>query len=240
MQCDYKSLYYFPRALLIVGLILASAAALPITCFAACDQPLSTSEESRCADTAALNYKSINKVNLSTDTTELTFKVGLVTYKIPKNYIYGPSNPPVLGVTYPGFKPLTDETRDCFAIGPRKNLDCSLLQLRLHLPSSTLVAFNNFLENNKNIKSLPGPDGYKIYRMPTIEYYRMEDKNIFFHCMIDYYGDSRYGVCDDYFSLNDGNVVAFFFPHNQVKDVANIESEVRELMASFVVEEVPK
>jgi Lysozyme inhibitor LprI len=49
----YFTLPSFSQTLLVVGLVSAGAEALPIRCFAACNQPMSTVEESQCAQAAA-------------------------------------------------------------------------------------------------------------------------------------------------------------------------------------------
>jgi hypothetical protein len=50
---DGISMIRFHRILFAIGLVSASMAALPNSCFAACDQTMSTVEESQCAQTAA-------------------------------------------------------------------------------------------------------------------------------------------------------------------------------------------
>ena len=62
----------------------------------------------------------------STDPTPIDFDKGKPRYRIPRNYIVnmGNWNPDTMNnlvelrVTFPGFKPLTEETRDCLTQPP--------------------------------------------------------------------------------------------------------------------------
>ncbi len=162
----------------------------------------------------------------STDTTIMETKIGSVTYRIPRNYVLYPDlGFPVLKVTFPGFKPLTEETRDCF--DPKLQLAqnaWTTLELRLHggigpdgLPFSNAKRFGNVLRNWMNFDPRPvkrvGPFGYDLYEVgrdsSQAEHYRKEAGDVYFYCMI---GDSTFGtgVCDDTVFLDDGNSVAFF------------------------------
>ena len=61
----------------------------------------------------------------STDTTPISFSVGHTSYKVPRNYIVhmddydrGPQELVTFKVTFPGFEPLTDKTRQCLTSAP--------------------------------------------------------------------------------------------------------------------------
>ncbi len=192
----------------------------------------------------------------STDTSIVETKIGSVTYRIPRNYILYPNlGYPVLKVTFPGFEPLTEETRDCF--DPKLQLAqnaCTTLELRLHggigpdgLPFSNAKRFGNVLRNWMNFDPRPvkrvGPFGYDLYEVgrdsSQAEHYRKEAGDVYFYCMI---GESTFesGVCNDTIFLEDGNSVAFFFQYDQIKNVEQIETDIRKLMASFVTREIGK
>src|ERR1700712_2888729 len=64
----------------------------------------------------------------STDTTPITVKGGNATYKIPRNYISMYFDFPQLKVTYPGFKPFTEETQGCFDRRLEASLGCTTLE----------------------------------------------------------------------------------------------------------------
>jgi hypothetical protein len=82
----------------------------------------------------------------STDTTPIKVKIGAVTYAIPRNYILYPINglPVVLQVTYPGFQPLTEETRPCMEHKIWRQ--CMPIQLRVQLGPQNKVMMGNRLK----------------------------------------------------------------------------------------------
>ena len=178
----------------------------------------------------------------------VTTKVVSSIYGIPRNYFVNFIGFGTLKVTYPGFKPLTDETENCFL--PRHQAEkfgCTALELRLGggrgpdgLPFTNTKAFSNYT-TNMNIKPRSGPFGYDIYDVgpeeARIETYRKEEGDIFFHCHIYYYKGIRDGLCDDAFLINDENSVKFFFSLSLIGNIPDIETGVRSLMSNFSVKE---
>jgi hypothetical protein len=180
---------------------------------------------------------------LSTDTTPVTVKVGSVTYKIPRNYISMVFDFPQLKVTYPGFKPFTEETRGCFDRRLEAELGCTTLELNMRLSFPNRPRFENAIKasppfREKPLSSRPGPYGYDIYDQgpdnARREIYRSESEDIFFTCGIFDNNGVRDAICDDAVSLSDGNAVRFFFRLNQISEVRNFEAGIRQLMAGFV------
>jgi hypothetical protein len=180
---------------------------------------------------------------LSTDTTPVTVKVGNVTYKIPRNYISMYFDFPQLKVTYPGFKPYTEETSGCFDRRLEASLGCTTLELNMRLSLPNKPRFENAIKaappfREQPLSPRPGPSGYDIYDQgpdnARTEIYRSESEDIFFTCGIYDNSGVRSGVCDDAVSLADGNAVRFFFYLRQVGELRNFEAGIRQLMAGFV------
>jgi hypothetical protein len=177
----------------------------------------------------------------SMDTTPVSVKVGDISYKIPRNYIWNLHfDFPVLKVTYPGFRPLTAETRECFDSKPRAAPGCTALELNLRLWLPNKPRFENLMKlvpSEQKASARRNVDGYAIYDLgpknARQEIYRGEDDDVAFTCKIFDNNGNRDGVCDDTVSLADGNAVWFFFRPSQTGDVRKIESGVRQLMSQF-------
>jgi hypothetical protein len=73
------------------------------------------------------------------------------------------------------------------------------------------------------------------------EIYRRVDGDIFFYCFISDQADRDKGsVCNDYFTLDDGNAVhAFLYPH-QIGAIPEFEAAVRKIVAGFKREVTPQ
>jgi hypothetical protein len=190
------------------------------------------------------------RAQLSTDTAPVKIKVGSIVYYIPRNYMeYPDQDSPVLQVTYPGYKPFSEETRACFEQKLTSNgpAPCRVIRFILHgsagpgpggraLTNDEL--FENFKKNNAGLTARRGPFGYEIYERAPYpnheEIYRKEDGNIFFYCFISDESDRDNGsVCNDQFTLDDGNTVhAFVYPY-QIGIVPEFETAIREIVAGF-------
>jgi hypothetical protein len=178
----------------------------------------------------------------STDTTPVTVKVGDVTYKIPPNYISMYFDFPQLKVTYPGFKPFTEETSGCFDRRLEASLGCTTLELNMRLSLPHHPGFENMIKaappyREKPLSPRSGPYGFEIYDQgpdnARTEIYRSESEDIFFLCGIFDNNGARDAVCDDAVSLPDGNAVRRF-RLKQIGELRNFEAGVRQLMAGFV------
>ena len=182
----------------------------------------------------------------STDTKRVLAKVGNALYRIPRNYVWNLHFTfPVLRVTYPGFEPLTEETRECFDPGRRVEAGCTSLELhlRLSLPDKK-PGFENLLKlvpSEQKLSPRRSPDGYDVYDLgpedARIEIYRSESEDIFFTCKIFNNNGKRDAVCDDAVSLPDGNGVWFFFRLGQISEIRAFEAGTRRLMSQFVAGE---
>jgi len=180
---------------------------------------------------------------LSTDTTPVTVKVGSVTYKIPRNYISMVFDFPQLKVTYPGFKPFTEETRGCFDRRLEASLGCTTLELNMRLSLPNKPRFENAIRaiprfRERPLSPRPGPYGYDIYDdgpdNARREIYRSESEDIFFECGIFDNNGVRDAICDDAVSLPDGNAVRFRFRLKQISELRKFEAGIRQLMSGFV------
>lgn len=174
----------------------------------------------------------------SMDTTPVSVKVGSISYNIPRNYIWNLHFTfPVLKVTYPGFRPLTEETRGCFD-PKRAEPGCTTLELNMRLALPNSRRFENLMKlvpSEQKESPRRNVDGYEVYDLgpkdARQEIYRGDD--VGFICKIFDNNGKRDGVCDDAVSLVDGNAVWFFFHPNQIGEVRKIESGVRQLMSQF-------
>lgn len=185
----------------------------------------------------------------SFDTTPVIIRVVDVTYRIPRNYLskLPPANP-ALKVTFPGFKPLTEETRDCFDPkwqhqnpGVCTAFEFILLGSLGPAPGGRAYTASERLENiKKNIPGVvrrPGPHGYDIYEIgppeARIQRYWKSEGDVLFRC---FGGDDskRPVVCDSTFRLDDGNHAHFIFRRHHIEHVPAIEAAIRQLVNGFV------
>jgi len=188
----------------------------------------------------------------STDTTPVRVHVGSVDYQIPRNYLISFGSPEELQVTYPGFKPLTEETGKCFTPNPHpEEAECSTVKFLLHTSRGLTrkEQFENARKLFRNQNPQVGPYGFDMYEIGPeeahIEAYRkdlpdhivfvecMISYPVFVECMISYPRGKRDGFCDDWFQLDDKNTIHFFSPLRQLGNIEEIEDGIRRLMASF-------
>jgi hypothetical protein len=188
----------------------------------------------------------------SFDTTPVVVNVAYVTYRIPRNYLtHLEPAIPTLRVTYPGFKPLTEETRDCFDPKWRvQHPECTIIEFRLlgsRGPGPGGWAITNSERFENFIRGLPVRPKARLYDYAIYEIgpdeahitiYRRIEGDIYFSCQFSKDSDrATGGVCNDMFRLNDMNHVQFYFQAPLIVAVPEIEARIRELMAGFVVEE---
>jgi hypothetical protein len=182
----------------------------------------------------------------SVDTAPVAIKVGSITYQIPRNYlVLLPPALPTLRVTYPGLKPLTEETRNCLGSRARaEQAGCASIEFALAdgtTPGGRRLThaemLENFLRNRKGVKREKALE-YDVYEIgpdnARTEIYRSVDRDLFFDCLINFKTDRpENGVCSDQFKLSDNNLAHFFFRRSQIGSVADIEANIRRLVATF-------
>jgi hypothetical protein len=192
----------------------------------------------------------------SFETSPVTVSVVDVVYQIPRNYLtHLEPAIPTLKVTWPGLKPLTEETQKCFgSILQGEEAGCTSIELRIlgsrgPGPRGRALTngemFQNFIKLNPSVRPRRGPLDFEIYDVgpeeARIETYRRVDGDIYFHCLISGEADrKRGGVCNDGFRLDDLKHIQFFFPLPLIADVPEIEAGIRRLVASFVSRGAPQ
>jgi hypothetical protein len=220
----------------IIGLLLLAMQAAP-----AQEAPL---------DQEIWNKSQIFDPKPTVDTTPVTVKVVDVTYRIPRNYLIFMDKIPTLKLTWPGLRPLTEETRKCFgSILQSEQAGCTsfefgILGSRGPAPGGRAFTnaemFGNFMRGLE-AKQITGPFGYELYEVgpeeARKEVYRKAEGDIFFICLFSGHEDrKRGGVCNDSFRLDDMNHVQFYSRLQHIEHIPEIEARMRQLMASFVVE----
>jgi hypothetical protein len=180
----------------------------------------------------------------STDTTPAVVKVGSNTYRIPRNYISYfdilTIRVTVPGYKIPAFEPLTGETHDCFgSILQGEKAGCESIEFNVEFPFiSHQESFARFTPLFTSQDPRKGPFGYDVYDIgPENARREVYTKNhdgdfILFSCLF-VSSDRHIAVCDDWFTLNDGNSVHFFFHLNQIGNIPDIEVGIRNLMEGF-------
>lgn len=186
----------------------------------------------------------------STNPTPIEFTFEGVEYRVPRNYLVrmdGPLTPPTFRVTYPGLKPLTEETKQCLT-QPRAYWPpgCAPIEFWLegHQPlTADDDHFNNARKLFHSQTAKQGPNGFQMYETgpedARIETYRKKTPGhtLLFDCMI-FTGDhgKRDAVCSNYFSpLPNGNALSYRLDLDQIKDAENIDDGIRALIDSFTL-----
>lgn len=183
----------------------------------------------------------------STDTTPVTIKVAAVTYRIPRNYLIFMGEVPILKVTWPGLRPLTEKTRKCFgSILQSRLVGCTSIKFILHGSGGPVLnnveALQNLLKSRKPTVKRQGPFGYTVYETgpkgARIETYAKPigaSSMILFDCLMSQGDSSKHAICNDWFKLNDNNWIHFVLRYSQRMSTAEIEAGMRTLMESFRV-----
>jgi len=186
----------------------------------------------------------------SFDTAPFTFELGSVTYRVPRNYLVVlPPAIPTIKITFPGFRPLSEETRDCFTPKRVEKTDCATIEFRVlgvSAPGGRSLthaqSLENYLKNSPRARKRRVLD-YDVYDLgpenARSETYSNPTLDLYFTCIIDFTMDRppERAVCRDQFQLDDRNHAHFFFPRAWIARVPEIESGIRRLMAGFVVSE---
>jgi hypothetical protein len=187
----------------------------------------------------------------SLDITPVTVRVVSVVYRIPRNYLtHLEPAIPTLKLTWPGLKPLTEETRKCFgSILQSEQAGCTSIDFRLMGSGgndprwralTSRRRFENSIRGLEHLAPRHSPFGYVIYEMgpaeARTEFYWRDEGQIYFRCSVSEEEERRLrGVCNDLFRLDDGNHIQFFFRRSLIEQIPEIEAGMRRLMASFVV-----
>jgi len=206
-------------------------------------------------------YKQLQAYNdrPSMDTTPIYFDMGTFKYKIPRNYIVNmsdwsmrsDSNLVTIRVTFPGFMPSTDKTKDCLAkTPPLYTPECEpitfWIQTRRLDPTVHNLSDDDHFNNARKLfhSQIPkqGPNGFEMYETgpddARIETYRKKTANhtLLIDCFIDHPNGKRSGICTNYGSLlPQGGWLDYRLYLGQIKDAEAIDNGIRKLINSFIV-----
>ena len=198
----------------------------------------------------------------SNDPTVIYFDKGKPKYRIPRNYIVNRGNWNndatniflSLKVTFPGFKPLTEETRDCLTRPPLYwPKGCMPIQfwtvVNAHSSEKPYVLtdeqkFKNASKLFRSQTPKPGPDGFEMFETGQdnvyIESYhkKLTDRSIYISCILSDHNGKRDATCDDSFSpLPNGGGLSYRFHLNQMEHAEEIDTGLRNLLKSFTIPE---
>jgi hypothetical protein len=187
------------------------------------------------------------------DAAPISFSVGDVKYKVPRNYIV---NMPDWGggiqegmveikVTYPGFQPLSEKTKQCLT-QPRAYwpAGCTPVEFMIggHTKFNDEESFRNGLEHWKDRTPKQGPNGLELYRdgpgSPTrkIELYRKQtpSSTIVVQCI---FSGSEIPVCSRTSKITNKVSTFYFIDYDQLENIEAIDNGIRQFIETFTVKE---
>lgn len=191
----------------------------------------------------------------SMDTTPVVVDIVGVKYKIPRNYIIymsewnGDPGLIKLRVTFPGFQPLNDATKDCLtkpaAYRPAGCVPVDFI-LQGHGADDDERHFKNGSRLFRSQIPKVGPNGFEMYetgsdntgnaRMETY-HKKLADHTLLFNCFMHDNNGKRSGICDNGTSTTpDGTGLFLGINYNQLKDVEQIDQGIRKLVKSLAIE----
>jgi hypothetical protein len=195
---------------------------------------------------------------LSMDTTPVYFSVGNVNYKVPRNYITNMDNyqggPQILvafKVSFPGFLPYTEATKDCFTLAPLyRPKGCIPLEFNIisNIAVSDDEAFSNASKLFHSQTPKRGPNGFEKYEIGSdtnrIESYRKKTSGhtLIIDCFVNDLSRSLFSVCNNHSRLPNQNAINYIlsggeyeFNGEQLKYAEQIDEGFRELIKTFMV-----
>jgi TPR repeat protein len=184
------------------------------------------------------------------DATPVEFTFLGVRYRVPRNYIVhmpGPMTPPTFRVTFPGFEPLTEKTRQCLT-QPRAYWPPGCIQIDFWLegadsPAHTDDELFNIEQKGLQAKAKAqkqGPDGFELYEQgPTDQLLQTYLKRTSTHTLlitcICLHG-KQHAVCSNHRSpLPNGNSLSYWIDLNQLENAEKIDDGIRALIDSFTL-----
>lgn len=210
----------------------------------------------------------------SADTTPMYFSAGDVKYKIPRNYIvrmfdwsqkHLKDDIVTMRVTYPGFEPYSETTKDCLTKPPLYwPKGCIPIEFWITVAKGPIEKTSRVLTDEDKFNNLrdvfhsqipkPGPGGFEMYEIGTeearTEIYRKKhgDQTIVISCVLVQHDETgkriddddrkRYGLCDNTWSLlSNGTSISYRIWLNQIQDAEAIDTGLRKLLMSFTVKE---
>lgn len=195
----------------------------------------------------------------SLDTTPVTFSIGDVIYKVPRNYIIwmdnwkgGPQTLVRFKVTYPRFEPLDQKNTPCMSLAPLyRPPGCLPVEFIVAnggrnaagggWAESDEAAFNNARNLFHSQTPLPGHYGYELYETgpenARIETYRKRtpDHLLILTCIFHDPVRRATASCSNASRLADHNELEFLLYFDQLQSAEEIDQGFRSLVASFTV-----
>jgi hypothetical protein len=196
----------------------------------------------------------------STDTTPWFFSSGKVKYKIPRNYIVNMSdwrnsngNLVTMRVTFPGFEPFTEKTKDCLTkppgLLPHGCVPITFwLTFSEDLPKEGMTGptdehkFNNARKLFHSQIPKQGPNGLELYETgpdnARTETYHKQTAGyaLFVDCLIFDSNGKRNAICGNHGSLMpSGSAISYRYYLDQIKDAEAIDKGLRKLVLSFII-----
>lgn len=189
----------------------------------------------------------------STETYPVTFSVGGIDYRMPRNYLVtmenwdgGPQALVTVTVNLPDLKPLSQETSACFtAKTPDRPPGCEPFSFRINAPGG--ASADEAFERNKHFfesgTPIVGPSGFSQYSFgppdARTDFYRKDDSHDtrLFYCHFVGNHDERNGLCQPVGDrVSTGAVIHFFFSPKHLNDIAEIDARLRKLVESFTTQ----
>lgn len=192
----------------------------------------------------------------SMDITPVQFSIGTVRYTVPRNYMVnmqnfkgGPQESVSFKVSFPGFKPYTEETKDCFTLAPLyRPKGC--IPIRFSVIGSTPVsddeAFTNASKLFHSQTPKQGPNGFEWYETgpphARLDTYRKfaNGHTLMIDCFDHDINRPLMWVCNTSSRLPSGNAVEYIlsgaryeFNGAQFKYAEQLDEGLRSLVASF-------
>jgi hypothetical protein len=193
----------------------------------------------------------------SIDATPVEFSIAGVNYRVPRNYIShmdnyngGVQEMVTFKVTFPGFEPLTDKTKQCLT-QPKAYWPPGCVPIEFWIggysKDQPVLSDDDHFNNSRDLfhSQIPkqGPDGFEMYETgpenARMETYRKKipTHTLLFECLIfSGYQGKRDAVCENYGSpLPNGNGLSYRLSLDQIKDAEKIDDGIRSVISSFTL-----
>jgi len=194
----------------------------------------------------------------SADTTPVEFSVGNVRYRVPRNYIVnmddykgGQQTLVAFRVSFPGFKPFTAETKDCFTLAPLyRPQGCVPINFNIiaETPVSDDEGFNNIKHLFLSQTPKQGSSGFEWYEEgdadARLDVYRKETKHhtLVINCFDHDVNRPLLWTCNTSSRLPNGNALQYIlsgaryeFNGKQLQYAEQIDDGIRLLIESFTI-----
>jgi len=185
----------------------------------------------------------------SDDTTPVSFSVGGIRYRVPRNYIVHMFNwnetiqkvgSPTLRVTFPELEPFNEKTKTCLKTPlDHHPVGCFRLTFRLSIghSESTLpdeeAKTRELFEHPRDVSLIKqGPEGFRFIDMGIMQIYFKDSggKAIFFSCF-----SISGNLCAQELLTPKGGRLEYLFTFTSLHDIEQIDDKLISLVDSFVI-----